>query len=79
MRDWLTIQFEKGNDLRLREFIQANPLLDMTMTTLLANNLNLSQPNVQKWIQDYQLNASEHLQLSINHVHSVHQITIAVK
>ena len=70
MRDWLTIQLEKGDDLRLRKFTQANPVLDATMRTLLANYLNLSEPNVQKWIQNYQLTASEHSQLYINHVHA---------
>ena len=69
MRDWLTIQYEKSNDIRLREFIQANPVLDRTMRTLLANYLNVSEPNVQKWIQDYQREGSEHLQSYINHVH----------
>ena len=61
MRDWLTIQFEEGNDLHLRKFIQANPVLDTTMRTLLANYLNLSEPNVQKWIQNYHRTGSEHL------------------
>ena len=72
MRDWLTIQSEKDDDLRLRKFIQANPVLDATMRTLLANYLNLSEPNVQKWIQNYQLTASEHSRSYINHVRSVH-------
>ena len=73
MRDWLMIQFEKGNDIRLKEFIQANPVLDMTMRTLLANYLDLSEPNVQRWIEDYQRKGSEYLQSRTNHVHSVHR------
>ena len=61
MRDWLTIECEKGNDSRLREFIQANPILEATMRTLLANYLNLSEPNLQRWIQEYEHGASEFL------------------
>ena len=59
MRDWFTIQREKGKSVRLRKFIQANPVLDKTMRTLLANYLNLSEPYLQKWIQDYQDTSSE--------------------
>ena len=72
MRDWLTIQLEKNEDVRLKKFIQANPVLDATMRTLLANYLNLSEPNVQNWIQNYQRTGSEHSQSYINHVPSVH-------
>ena len=53
MRDWLTIQFEKGSDSRLTEFIQANPVLDKTMRTILVKQLNLSEPNLEKWIEEY--------------------------
>ena len=59
VRDWLTIQCEKRNDLQTRKFIQANPVLDSTMKTLLANYLNLSEQNLQNWIQVYEDNASE--------------------
>ena len=72
MRDWLTIQFEKGDDSCLEEFIQANPGMDDTMRTLLANYLNMSEPNLQKWIEEYQLNASEFLQSFINHTKCAH-------
>ena len=67
MRDWLTIQYEKDNDPRLKKFIQANPGLDMAMRTLLGKALNLSQPSVENWIQSYQYGASECLQIQINH------------
>ena len=66
MRDWLTIQFEKSNDLHLIKFIEDNHLLDMTMRRVLANYLNLSEPSVEMWIHDYQRTASEHSQLYIN-------------
>ena len=79
MSDWLTIQLKKGKDVCLKKFIQANPVLDATMRTLLANYLNLSEPNVQKWIQNYQRAGSEHSQSYINHIHSVHWINIAKK
>ena len=59
MRDWLTIQCEKATDSRLREFIQANPVLDNIMRTLLTNYLNLSETNLKKWIQEYQHVAGE--------------------
>ena len=62
MSDWLTIECEKGDDSCLREFIQANPILDTAMRTLLANYLNLSEPNLQRWIQEYQHAASEYSQ-----------------
>lgn len=74
MHNWLTIQREMGNNFHLREFIQANPALDKTMRTLLANYLNLSEPNLEKWIQDYQDTASEYLQLYINLTYNVHFI-----
>ena len=63
MRDWLAIECEKGKDSRLREFIQANPILDTAMRALLANYLNLSEPNLQKWIQEYEHVESEYSQL----------------
>ena len=72
MRHWLTIQCEKRNDLRLSEFIQANPDLDDTMRALLANYLNLSEPNLQAWIQEFQHCASEYSSLFINVAHSAH-------
>ena len=53
MRHWLTIQREKGNDSRFSKFIQANPGLDITMRTVLANYLNMSEQNLQKWLQGY--------------------------
>ena len=59
MCDWLTIQFEKDHDSQARKFIQANPVLDSTMKTLLASYLNLSEAKVQKWVQEYEENASE--------------------
>ena len=62
MRDWLTIQSEKQQDLYMRNFIQANPLLDFTMRTRLAKYLNLSEQGVQKWIEMYQNATSECLQ-----------------
>ena len=72
MRDWLTIQREKGKNLRLRKFIQDNPVLDKTMRTLLANYLNLSEPNLQKWVQDYQAASSKYFQPYMNDAHCVH-------
>ena len=72
MRDWLTIQCEKGERSCLREFIEANPVLDAIMRALLANNLNLSEPGLQKWIQGYQRTASKCLQTYINHVQKGH-------
>ena len=66
MGDWLTISCEKWNNVCLREFIQANPVVDTTMRTLLAIYLNLSEPNLQNWIQGYQHKASECLQLYSN-------------
>ena len=60
MRDWLTIECEKGSDSRLREFIQANPTLDTAMRTLLANYLNVNEHNLQKWIHEYEDVASEY-------------------
>ena len=53
MRQWMTLQREKGNDSRYSKFIQANPGLDITMRTVLANYLNMSEQSVQKWLQDY--------------------------
>ena len=53
MRDWLLIQREKQTDPSLIEFIQANPILDRTMRTVLANYLNLSEQCVENWIQWY--------------------------
>ena len=53
MGDWLIIQCEKGEDPRLSKFIQANPLLDMTMRTILAKYLNLSYMSLEKWIEAY--------------------------
>ena len=53
MRDWLLIQREKETDPSLISFIQANPLLDRTMRTFLANYLNLSERRVENWIQEY--------------------------
>ena len=53
MRDWLLIQHEKEIDPSLTSFIQANPLLDRTMRTMLANYLNLSERRVENWIQEY--------------------------
>ena len=72
MRNWLTIQLEKRKNFCLRKFIQANPVLDTTMRTLLANYLNLSEPNLQKWIQDYQYNASEYSKRYSNRGISAH-------
>ena len=72
MRHWLTIQCEKGNDLGLREFIQANPALDDTMRALLANYLNVSDRNLQKWIQEFQHCASEYSSSFINFADSAH-------
>ena len=59
MYNWLTIEVEKEDDSHLEEFIEANPVLDDTMRNLLANYLNLSEPNLRKWIQEYQNKASE--------------------
>ena len=60
MRDWLTIQCEKGENPHMRKFIQANPLLDPTMKTQLARCLNLSeQQSVQKWIEAYRNTTSK--------------------
>ena len=59
MRDWLTIQCQKGEDSKLSEFIQANPLVDNTMRTFLAKYLNLSEPRLQQWIYAYQNGTSE--------------------
>ena len=53
MRQWLTIKRENGKDSRFSKFIQANPGLDITMRAVLANYLNMSEQNVQKWLQDY--------------------------
>ena len=53
MRDWLLIQREKETNPNLISFIQANPVLDRTMRTILANYLNLSEQHVEKWIQEY--------------------------
>ena len=53
MGDWLIIQCEKGEDPQLSKFIQANPLLDMTMRTILAKYLNLSNMSLEKWIEAY--------------------------
>ena len=64
MRDWLTIECEKVNDSRLRKFIQANPVLDTAMRTLLANYLNLSELNLQRWIQEYQHVESEYFTIA---------------
>ena len=62
MIDWLTIHCEKWNNPNLNKFIQENPVLDMTMRTLLANYLNLSEPSLQHWIHEYQHGTSKHLQ-----------------
>ena len=61
MRDWLTIQLEKGSDPRLTEFIRANPLLDKRMKTILVKRLNLSEPNLEKWIEEFPPIASRYL------------------
>lgn len=53
MRDWLLIQRKKKTDPSLIEFIQANPVLDRTMRTVLAKYLNLSEQSVENWIQWY--------------------------
>ena len=53
MQDWLFIQREQQKDPRLIEFIQANPVLDRTMRTILAYCLNLREPSLEKWIQQY--------------------------
>ena len=60
MRDWFTIQLEKGINSRLREFIQANPVLDKTMRTLLTKHVKLSEPNLHRWIEDIQRSAREY-------------------
>ena len=60
MRDWFTIQLEKGINSRLTEFIQANPVLDKTMRTLLAKHVKLSEPNLHRWIEDIQRSAREY-------------------
>ena len=60
MRDWLIIEHEKENDPSLRKFIEANPLLDTTMRTVLANYLGLSELGVRKWIQVYHKAKSEY-------------------
>ena len=65
MRDWLAIHCLKENEPRLKKFIQANPVLDMTMRTLLAKALNLSEPDVLKWIQSYKIGAGEYLQIKL--------------
>ena len=70
MGDWLTIQSELKNNSRLREFVQANPLLDNTMRTLLATYLNLSEPSLEGWIQEYQHGRSKHSPLYINRVYN---------
>ena len=62
MQDWLFIQREKENDPSLIEFIQANPVLDRTMRTILAYYLNLSEPSLERWIQQYHNATSECLQ-----------------
>ena len=53
MRHWLTIQREKGKDSSLSKFIKANPGMDITMRTLLANYLNVTPHNLQQWVQKY--------------------------
>ena len=62
MRDWLIIDREKENDPSLRKFVQANPVLDTTMRTHLANYLNLGERSVRKWIQVYHESKSEWLE-----------------
>ena len=53
VRDWLTIQREKTKDSRLQEFIQANPILNMRMTSFLVKLLNLTEPQFQNWMHNY--------------------------
>ena len=67
MRDWFTIQFEQRSDSRLTEFIQANPVLNKTMRTLLVKQLNMSEPNLDNWIEEFQHGASKYSQLHISH------------
>ena len=69
MRDWLTIQFEKGSDSHLTEFIQANPVLDKTMRTLLVKQLNLSESNLEKWIEKFQHGPSKYMYLHLYNDH----------
>ena len=56
MDDWLRIQCEKQRDpdSPWNEFIQANPVLNWTMTNLLAERLQNNQSSVQNWIEGYQ-------------------------
>ena len=68
MRDWLTIECEIESDSRLQKFIQANPLLPSTMRKLLAMRLNLSNADLQKWVQEYQNGPSEYSQLYTSHM-----------
>ena len=53
MADWLTIQCRKEEDPYLKEFIENNPLLDVTMRNLLGDHLKLNESSLQHWIQDY--------------------------
>ena len=65
MNDWLTIESEKANDSDLKEFIQANPVLDKTMRALLDKHLKLSEPSLEEWIQKFQHKVGEYPQLYI--------------
>ena len=51
--DWLSIQHEKQKDVDLQEFIQSNPIVDLTMRTLLGNFLQLNDSSLQTWIDRY--------------------------
>ena len=70
MHDWLTIECKKESDSPLQRFIQDNPVLDNTMRTLLATCLNLSESNLQEWIQGYKNGPSEYSQFYTNYVES---------
>ena len=54
MNDWLIIECEKEKQPNLREFIQANPILDQTMRTMLADFLKVNESSLLNWIQLYQ-------------------------
>ena len=58
MGDWLLIEQERDNLPQLANFVQANPGLQMTMRSMLCKNLDLTEEQVQSWLNNFK----QHLQ-----------------
>ena len=56
MSDWLLIEQKRDTILQLAYFAQANPGLQMKMRSMLCNNLDLTEEQLQAWLNKYKQN-----------------------